>query len=52
MRIQITIQKEIADSDEGERLYTLVKTELAAVPDLRFSASMNQQITEPPEVPA
>jgi len=49
MRIQITIQKEIVDASEGERLHELVKTKLAAVPDLKFSASMNQRIVEPPE---
>jgi len=51
MRIQITILKEIAEVLDGERLYALVKERLNDLTDLRYGASINQQITEPPPEP-
>jgi len=51
MRIQITILREIEDTLDGERLYELVKERLNDLLDLKFGASMHQQITESSEPP-
>jgi len=51
MRIQITIIKDIDEVIDGERLYALTKERLSDLTEIRYGASINQQVSEPPPEP-
>lgn len=54
MYLVVTIRKDVADRDEGEALYELVKQRLADRPNVKISGHVTNHFEQspPPEVPA
>lgn len=49
MELVTTIRKEVTDYDEGEALFTTIKTQLAELPDLRVLGMINDHFPKTPE---
>lgn len=49
MKLVITLRKEVADRDEGEALYQLVKQKLSDRPDVKISGHVTNHFLEEPE---
>lgn len=49
MQLIITLRKEVADRDEGERVYTMVKEKLADRPDVKVTGHVTNhfELEEP-----
>ncbi len=50
MQLVITLRKEVADRDEGEALFTLVKTRLEDKPEVKVTGHVTNhfELEEPP----
>ncbi len=46
MKLVITLRKEVADRDEGETIYELVKTRLADRPDVEVHGHVTNHFIE------
>ena len=50
MQLVITLRKEVADRDEGERVYVMVKEKLDDRPDIKVTGHVtNHFVIEEPE---
>lgn len=49
MQLIITLRKDVADRDEGEAIFELVKTKLEDRPDIRVTGHVTNHFIEPEE---
>lgn len=49
MQLTITLRKDVADRDEGEMIFELVKTKLADRPDIKIAGHVTNHFVESEE---